>query len=94
MRSTGIVRRIDELGRVVLPIELRRHMDMDERQPLEVFVQGNDTVILRIYNPGCAICGDLEGVQEVNMPGGSRRICKDCAIAIAVNHKDAKAAAS
>lgn len=50
MKSTGIVRKVDELGRIVLPIELRRTLDISEKDPLEIYVDG-DTVILKKYEP-------------------------------------------
>ncbi|MCQ4987229.1 AbrB/MazE/SpoVT family DNA-binding domain-containing protein, partial [Anaerostipes caccae] len=50
MKSTGIVRKLDELGRITLPIELRRNLDVNERDPLEIFVD-EDTIILKKYNP-------------------------------------------
>ena len=50
MKSTGIVRRLDELGRITLPIELRRNFDVNERDPLEIFVD-DDKIILKKYNP-------------------------------------------
>ena len=49
MKSTGIVRRLDELGRITLPIELRRNFDVNERDPLEIFVD-DDKIILKKYN--------------------------------------------
>ena len=60
MKSTGIVRRIDDLGRVVIPMELRRTLGIVESDPLEIFVDG-DKIILRKYQPGCYLCGDVEG---------------------------------
>lgn len=51
MKSTGIVRKVDELGRVVLPIELRRNLDIEEKDPIEIFVDG-DRIILRKFEPG------------------------------------------
>ena len=44
MKSTGIVRKVDELGRIVLPVELRRTMDIAEKDPLEIYVDGNSIV--------------------------------------------------
>ena len=52
MKSTGIVRKVDELGRVVLPIELRRSLDIEEKDALEIYVDGN-SVILKKYEPDC-----------------------------------------
>ncbi|MNC54934.1 AbrB/MazE/SpoVT family DNA-binding domain-containing protein [Paenibacillus sp. FSL R5-0636] len=59
MKSTGIVRKIDELGRIVIPIELRRTMNLDIKDPVEIFVD-DEKVILRKYAPGCAISGSQD----------------------------------
>ena len=55
MKSTGIVRKVDELGRIVLPIELRRTMGIDVKDALEIYVEG-DTIMLRKYEPSCVFC--------------------------------------
>ena len=73
MKSTGIVRRVDELGRVVLPIELRRTLDINEKDALEIYVEGN-TVILKKYEPACIFCQNARDV--VNYKG--KLICNDC----------------
>ena len=57
MKSTGIVRKVDELGRIVLPIELRRTFEIAERDSLEMYVEGS-TIILKKYEPACIFCGD------------------------------------
>ena len=57
MKSTGIVRRLDELGRITLPIELRRNFDVNERDPLEIFVDV-DYIILKKFNPSDIITGE------------------------------------
>ena len=64
MKSTGIVRKVDELGRIVLPIELRRTLNIDEKDSLEIYVDGA-SVILRKYEPSCVFCGDAGDVQAV-----------------------------
>lgn len=73
MKSTGIVRRVDELGRIVLPIELRRTLEIAERDSLEIYVEGS-TIILKKYEPACIFCGDAKDV--VNYKG--RNICRTC----------------
>ena len=73
MKSTGIVRKVDELGRVVLPIELRRSLDIEEKDALEIYVDGN-SVILKKYEPDCIFCGDARDV--VSFKG--KNICKRC----------------
>ena len=73
MKSTGIVRKVDELGRIVLPIELRRTLEIAERDSLEICVEGS-TIILKKYEPACIFCGDAKDV--VNYKG--RNICRTC----------------
>lgn len=73
MKSTGIVRKVDELGRVVLPIELRRNLNIEEKDALEIYVDGN-TVILKKYEPDCIFCGNANDV--VNFKG--KNICVAC----------------
>ena len=59
MKSTGIVRKVDELGRVVLPIEIRRTLDIAERDEIEIFME-NDRIILQKYQPSCIFCNNAE----------------------------------
>lgn len=64
MKSTGIVRKVDQLGRVVLPVELRRSLGIDIKDPLEIFVN-EDEIILRKYVAGCHCCGETENLVSV-----------------------------
>lgn len=73
MKSTGIVRKIDNLGRVVLPIELRRIFDIDKEDPVEIFVDDN-YIMLKKYQPACIFCNDAKDV--VNFRG--KNICVKC----------------
>lgn len=73
MRSTGIVRRVDELGRVVLPKELRETMDISEKAHLEIFTEEN-MIVLKKYEPDCIFCRNAKNV--VNYKG--KNICHDC----------------
>lgn len=73
MKATGIVRRIDELGRVVLPIELRRTMNLEVRDPVEIFMEG-DSIVLRKYEASCLFCG---GSHQLTTFRG-KQICNDC----------------
>ena len=73
MKSTGIVRKVDELGRVVLPIELRRTLGIDEKDALEIYVD-REKIILKKYEPACVFCGNAEDV--VNFKG--KNICSEC----------------
>jgi len=73
MRSTGVVRKIDEMGRVVLPSELRRTFAINENDPMEIYVDGN-TIILKKYEPACIFCGQAKDVALYK----SKNICPDC----------------
>lgn len=73
MKSTGIVRRVDELGRIVLPIELRRTLDINKTDSLEIYVDGNQ-IVLRKYEPACIFCNSAMKVS--NFKG--RNICQEC----------------
>lgn len=74
MRSTVIVRKVvDELGRIVIPMELRKSLGIAEKDALEIYVDGGQ-IILRKYVPGCVFCGEVNGV--VNFKG--KMICEKC----------------
>lgn len=73
MKSTGIVRKVDELGRVVIPKELRRTMGIGMKDSLEIFVDG-DKIILRKYEPACVFCGSDDGVKVLK----GKNVCKNC----------------
>ncbi|MCB6366874.1 AbrB/MazE/SpoVT family DNA-binding domain-containing protein [Intestinibacillus massiliensis] len=73
MKSTGIVRKVDELGRIVLPIELRRTLDIDVKDALEIYVDGSQ-IVLKKYEPACIFCGNAKDI--VHFKG--KNICKSC----------------
>ena len=73
MKSTGIVRRVDELGRIVLPIELRRTLDIKERDSLEIFVEGA-SVVLKKYRPTCIFCDSARDIAVFK----GKNICPKC----------------
>jgi len=73
MKSTGIVRKVDELGRIVLPIELRRTLEIAIKDALEIYVEGN-TIILKKYEPSCVFCGNAKNVVSYK----DKNICQDC----------------
>ena len=74
MKSTGIIRKVDELGRIVLPIELRRTLNISEKKDaLEIFVDGNQ-IVLKKYEPACVFCGSADDIT--NFKG--HNICKKC----------------
>ena len=63
MKSTGIVRKVDELGRIVLPSELRTTLNIKEKDPLEIFIE-DSRIILRKYEPSCIFTGLMDGLIE------------------------------
>lgn len=73
MKSTGMTRKVDELGRVVIPIELRRTLQIEEKDPLEIYVDG-EKIILRKYEPGCIFCGNADKLRNFK----DKNICEDC----------------
>ena len=73
MKSTGIVRKVDELGRIVLPIEMRRTLDIGEKDELEIYVEGS-SVILKKYKPSCVFC---DATKDITVFKG-KNICPKC----------------
>lgn len=73
MKSTGVVRKVDELGRIVLPISIRQTMDINEKDPLEIFIDEN-RIILQKYHPACVFCNNADRIVYFN----NKRICEDC----------------
>ena len=73
MKSTGIVRKVDELGRIVLPIELRRTLGIEEKDRIEIFVDG-ESIILRKYQPACIFCDNAKDIIYYK----GKNICPDC----------------
>ena len=82
MKATGMVRRVDDLGRVVIPKGLRRTLGIMEGDALEMFVSDED-VVLRRYTPACMICGNDNEVGEIH----GKRVCCDCAKRLSVVFK-------
>ena len=73
MKATGIVRKVDELGRIVLPIEMRRTLDIAERDALEIYVEGS-SVILKKYKPSCVFCDATKDVVSFR----DKNVCPRC----------------
>ena len=73
MKSTGIVRRVDELGRIVLPIELRRTLDIAEKDALEIYVE-DSSIILKKYRASCIFCDSTKDVTTFK----GKNICPKC----------------
>lgn len=73
LKSTGVVRKVDELGRIVIPIELRRTMGIEEKDALEIYVD-SEKIILKKYEPACIFCSNAEDV--INYKG--KNLCRTC----------------
>ncbi len=73
MKATGIVRPIDELGRVVIPKELRKVFQIKNRDSMEIFVE-KDMIILKKYEPACIFCGDSDNIISYD----GRMVCANC----------------
>ena len=73
MKSTGIVRKVDELGRVVLPIELRNTLNIAPRDAVEIYTEG-DSIVLRKYEPACTFCGSSNEITDFR----GKNICAAC----------------
>lgn len=73
MKSTGIVRKVDELGRIVLPIELRRTLNIAQKDALEIYVDG-ESILLKKYEPACIFCGNANNVLVYK----HKNICTEC----------------
>ncbi len=73
MKSTGIIRKVDELGRVVIPIELRRVMGIEEKNSIEIFVD-SDRIILQKHEQSCVFCGSDDEIRYYK----NKLICEDC----------------
>ncbi len=73
MKSTGNVRRVDNLGRVVIPIELRRKLDIGDNDGLEIMID-NEKIILRKFVPACVFCGSVDAVATFR----NKNVCGDC----------------
>jgi len=80
MKATGIVRKVDELGRIVLPIELRRTLDINIKDALEIYVD-REKIILKKYEPACVFCGSADNVQYFR----GKLVCQECAQAMSAN---------
>lgn len=73
MKATGIIRRVDELGRVVIPIEIRNKFDIVEKDPIEIYVEGS-SIILKKFEPNCIFCGNTKNLVEYK----DKLVCSKC----------------
>ena len=73
MKSTGIVRKLDSLGRLVLPVEIRKVLDIKEKDSIEIFID-SDHILLQKYQPTCIFCNSVENIIYFN----NKRVCSEC----------------
>ena len=73
MKSTGVVRKVDELGRIVLPVEIRNILDINPKDAIEIFTD-EDKIVLKKYQPACVFCNNLDNVLFFN----GKRVCSSC----------------
>ena len=73
MKSTGMVRKVDELGRIVLPAEIRQNLDIQVKDAIEIFTEG-ERIVLQKYRPSCIFCNNVDNVVYFQ----DKRICSDC----------------
>ena len=73
MKSTGIIRRMDELGRVVIPIEIRNQFNIAEKDPMEIYVDGS-SIVLKKFEPNCVFCGNTKNLLTYK----DKLICDKC----------------
>lgn len=73
MKSIGVVRKVDELGRIVLPIELRRALNIEVKDSLEIYVD-EEQIIFKKYEPACIFCGDTSEIENYK----GKNICQKC----------------
>ncbi len=83
MKSTGIVRRMDELGRVVIPIEIRNQFKIAEKDPIEIYVDGS-AIVLKKFESNCIFCGNTKNLLTYN----DKLICESCSDKIGNLNKD------
>lgn len=86
MKATGIIRRVDELGRVVIPIEIRNKLEIAEKDPIEIYVDGS-SIILKKFEPNCVFCNNSKNLIEYN----SKLVCEKCANKLSKLANDASA---
>ena len=73
MKTTGIVRPVDSLGRIVLPVELRRTLNITPEDSVEIFTNGQ-SIVLKKFQPSCVFCGEAENVEMVK----GKYVCRNC----------------
>ena len=74
MKNTGMTRPVDELGRIVIPMEVRKVYDIEIGTPMEIFTEDGGMIILKKYNPGCTFCSDLGELKRFS----GHWVCRSC----------------
>lgn len=85
MKATGIIRKVDELGRVVIPIEIRNQFNIVEKDPIEIYVD-ESSIILKKYEPNCIFCGNTDNLVEYQ----NKLVCEKCSKELNVLHDNLK----
>lgn len=85
MKSTGIIRRVDELGRVVIPMEIRNQFNIIEKDPIEIYVEGS-CIVLKKYEPNCIFCGNTKNLVEYK----DKLVCDKCTSLLNSLQEDSK----
>ena len=85
MKSIGVIRKIDELGRIVLPVEFRRTLNIKKNDSVEIYAQGNSIYITK-SNPTCVICGKTTKLVDID----GKPICRGCVKNISKMYGDVK----
>ena len=85
MKSTGIIRRVDELGRVVIPMEIRNQFNIVEKDPIEIYVEGS-CIVLKKYEPNCIFCGNTKNLVEYK----GKLVCDKCTSLLNSLQEDSK----
>ena len=73
MKTIGIVRKVDELGRIVIPIEMRRSLNIEIKDPVEISVEG-DCILMKKHETACIFCGSTKDIAKIN----GKNICREC----------------
>ncbi len=85
MKATGIIRRVDELGRVVIPIEIRNQFNIVEKDPIEIYVDGS-SIVLKKYEPNCIFCGSTKKLVDFK----GKLVCDKCSTSLCELSKNSK----
>lgn len=83
MKATGIIRKVDELGRVVIPIEIRNQFNIVEKDPIEIYVDSS-SIVLKKFEPNCVFCGSTDNLIEYK----NKLVCNNCSKQLNVLQED------